>query len=198
MNPGKNCIKHVVKSLDLPLFQHSSHGAWYYASNQPLTLVATCPKHTETLLLPLGVGALSIPPGCRVNSKEVLVPAMQSISNKPEHINFTHLIPFNISLSPMEHELLSKFNTNFYQDLLSLNSAPIPLLSLQNDLKNLHTIGRSHAFVTVTSSYAATICTALLILFSCLLLAAWYMKRRLLMNMHNHPQRIPQQADTPM
>ena len=173
----KHCVKHVAPKLDRPLIQYSAYGTWYYASNQPLTLVATCPTHTKNLHLPLGVGAIRIPSKCRVNSDMMLLPTVQSIRHSPEHINLTHIIQFNVTLNTVERNLLGKFNDTTYKDLLALNKAPIPLAALVNDLGQLHLIKSTHVYTTVTSSYAAVLGTALLILLVCLLCAVWYMKR---------------------
>ena len=128
------------------------------------------------------MGVLVLPPSCRASAKFALLPPTQTLSLENIHvINFTLTTPFNLTLTPMEQSIVVKFqNDSLYQNLLSFNSQPVPLTSLNSELGQLREIEQARKDATTWSQASSYVSISISVCFAvaiCTVLTCWYLLR---------------------
>ena len=165
-----SCQKHAAPRLARPVL-HRTPSNWLYATSNPFALTVVCPSGTSTLIVGLGVGTINLPQKCRASSDVALLPTMLSFERSViATVNFSAIVPFNLSLSPMEKEKVLLFsNDTLYTDLLKVNGNPIPLDNLDGEIGQLRQIqkSRQYAHSASTFSYWASIFLFSFVVFSC-------------------------------
>ena len=178
VNIDKHCAKHASPNLLRPLVIRDDN-RWLYATSYDVHVTVVCPaKQTATIKLEIGVGSIEVPKNCRINSPFAQLPTAQEVQRLGvEMVNYTHVRPFNISLTEQEHETINLFNDSLYRDILALTGSPIPLHSLGQEIGQLRIIQQNRLHAAIVSRYAFSISIAVVVIVLCLLICGCYVRK---------------------